>query len=455
MLVSILSAGLLTIWLAVIGVGLVSLRRSLQRWGLVGIVLGLLALVVHVALALMPVGIGEPLIRIAPLALWSGVAIAVLLALASTWLYARRGVATLRPHLRWSALALLPVIAAGSLWGLSRISTPERERERDATRRRIFVPTGFVSEIVADARGVLDNPTVIAFDELGRLTLADIDGNVWIGQDLDNDGIIDRWQKFADGFQLLVGLLWRGDEAFVSSAGKIEALRDTDGDGRADARRTLAEGLPSLILQPHSNNSLTWGPDGRIYVGVGSTVASGREPNPRAGAILSVSPDGGDVRVFARGFGNPFETAFNSKGALFSGDNANGPDARDELNHVVEGGEYNATHSDGEGFAGLVPGEAGAPIASFPAHSTPTGMTIYTGSAFPPAFRDSAFIALWQRGEVVFAELSQHRQTYAARPVVFGSGFLYPIDVVMGPDEALYVADFGTSVVYRIRYVGP
>ncbi len=81
-------------------------------------------------------------------------------------------------------------------------------------------------------------------------------------------------------------------------------------------------------------------------------------------------------------------------------------------------------------------------------------MTIYTGRAFPPQFFDSAFVALWNTGEIMHMELVKRSDgSYQANPAVFGSGFLYPIDVVVGPDEALYIADFGTSVVYRVTYV--
>jgi glucose/arabinose dehydrogenase len=456
MSVVVLSGLQFALWLALIVLGVLLLWR--RRWiGTVYAIVGAVAVAAQLALSLVPVGIGEPLIRIPPLGLYGALAAAT--AVIALVLFVRRALRFTWLPLRGPAIAgalLAPLLAGAALWGLAVLSTPERERERDASRRSITLPPGFRAEVYADksmvalADGALDNPTVMTFGD-GVLFIGDIDGNIWIGRDADKDNRIDSLRKYAEGYQLLVGLVWRGGELFVASSGRVEALRDKDGDGRVDERRALAENLPSLILQPHSNNSLTFGPDGRLYFGVGGTVLSGPEPQPLAASILSVSPDGGDVRVFARGFGNTFEVAFNSAGAMFAGDNENG-EAPDEFNHIVEGGDYSRTDQENDPLG--ISGGAGAPIATFPAHSTPTGMTIYTGAAFPRAYHDTAFVALWSKGDVMNMELIPDKNgAYRANPTVFGSGFLYPIDVVVGPDQALYIADFGTSVVYRVSYV--
>jgi glucose/arabinose dehydrogenase len=346
---------------------------------------------------------------------------------------------------------IMPVVAAGALWGASQLSIPERERERDASKRAIELPAGFSAGIYAE--NIPDNPTTMTFAPDGRLYIADISGAIWHGEKIAGEDKLGPLKKFADGFNLLVGLAWRDGELFVSSAGKVEALRDTDGDGVADARRTVIDNLPALIFMPHSNNSLTFGQDGRLYFGVGATSDGGVETRQYAASILSVSPDGGDVKVVATGFGNPFEVAFNQAGDLFSGDNnglasPDGAPPPDEFNFIVPGGDYNDLDLNNSA--------AREPAVQFPAHSTPTGLAFYAGNTYPPEYLDNAFAALWTRGEVARIVLNKTPQgNYNAGASVWANGFLYPIDVVNGPDGNLYVADFGTSVIYRITYDAP
>lgn len=462
MLMTFASLALLTL-LACAGAGGLALLRQGGRRGWVGAALLLQALALiglQAALSTLPFGIGDPLIRVrlGELLLEALLVLAAVPGLAALlWLAARRlGPrlwATRRPGLlAAAALLLLPLLAAAALAGLARASLPERERERDPARRQIALPPGFRWSVYAQGR--MDNPTVIAFGPDRQLYIGDIAGSLWVARDGDGDGVAETVALWADGFDLLVGLAWRGDELYASSAGKIEVLRDSDGDGRADQRRTVVGGLPSMVLKPHSNNALAFGPDGRLYFGVGSTTSGDYEPNPLAAAVLSVNPDGSDLRVFARGFGNTFGVAFNKDGELFGGDNSpGGDDQPDEFNHIVKDGHYGYPYVYGDPPKGN--GMVGA-LATFPAHASPTGLTFYSGTAFPPEYRDSALVTLWTRGEIARVEVARTSGgQYLSRTSAFGSGFLYPIAAVTGPDGDLYVADFGTSAVYRISYEAP
>ncbi len=456
MLLTALSLGALAFYLALAIVGVGLLRRGRALLGGALVVEAIVLLAAHVALSTIPFGIGEPLIRV-PLGAVLGqtlvgaaaIGCAILLVyLGSRWLSTRGGRAGLV-----AVLVALPLVAATGMYGLVRASLPERERERDPRKREIKLGSGFEWSVYAE--GSIDNPTAITFGPDGRLYIADIAGTLWSGVDSDLNGSIDALATWAEGFQLLVGLAWHGDELYTASSGKIEALRDTDHDGKVDQRRTVISGLPSMVLMPHSNNGIAFGPDGRLYFGVGSTTDGQVEPDEHAAAILSVKPDGSDLRVFARGLGNSFDVAFNQNGELFAGDNSPsggvaGEDYPDEFNHIVDGGHYGFPY-----FFGDPPQNGGTrgALANFPPHSAPTGVTFYTGNTYPQAYRDTAIVTLWARGEVARVEVARTSGgEYLSRTSTFGTGFLYPIDAVTGPDGNLYIADFGTSAVYRITY---
>jgi glucose/arabinose dehydrogenase len=452
--------------LAVLGLAgfagaLLVLRRGAAR--IVGGALlaqALLALLALAALCTIPVGIGNPFIRLpARLALaeWAS-SIAVLAAAGVFSFFAGRGLR------RWlsssggsrpaaiAALLAVPLIAAASMVGLVYASTPARERERDPSKRTIELAPGFQWNIFV--QGTIDNPTTITFGPDGKLYIADISGALWVATDADRDGRAEDIRRFAGGFELLVGLAWHGDELYAASSGKIEALRDSDGDGVADQRRLVVDGLPSMILKPHSNNGIAFGPDGRLYFGVGSTTNDQFETNELAAAILSVKPDGSDLRVVARGLGNSFDLAFNDRGELFAGDNSPigaEDEAPDEFNQIIEGQHYGFPYFHGDPPDRSTRG----PLISFPPHSVPTGVTFYSGQRYPQVYQGAAFTTLWNLGELVDITIEHAPDgTVTARETTFGSGFLYPIDVITGPDGNLYVADFGTSVIYRITYTG-
>lgn len=456
-ILSLATLALLTLYAGLLVGGVILALRPGRR--VAGAALALLAAAaaaMQVALSLLSPGIGEPFIRIDLPALLAqtGAGILVVAAVAALlirglprldrWLTGRR-----RPGPILAALlALLPVAAGLTMYGMVVAGTPARERERDPLRREIVLPEGFSWSVYADS-DAWDNPTVMTFGPQGRLFVGDISGALW-AVDGAPGGPPPAITRLADGFQLLLGLAWRDGELFVASQGKIEALRDADGDGSFEARRTVVDGLPAMVLRPHSNNSITFGPDGRLYFGVGSTSAGEVEQSPLAAAILSVEPDGSDLRVFARGFGNPFAVAFNSEGQLFGGDNSV-RDEPDEFNHIAEGGHYGFPYYFGDPPEG---GATGA-LATFPPHSAPTGVTFYAGQSFPAEYHDNAFLTLWASGELQRIEVARTTAgAYLSRTTTFGSGFLYPIGALTGPDGALYVADFGTSAIYRIAYEG-
>lgn len=143
------------------------------------------------------------------------------------------------------------------------------------------------------AEPLLASPVAIAFDETGRLFVAEmLDypdqdqqrlGRISILEDTDGDGRYDRSRVFADQLAWPSGLACFQGGVFVATTPDLIYLKDTDGDGRADVRRVVFTGFGTSVPKPGADmifNGFAWGLDHRLY---GSTSANGGRVQ-RAGA---------------------------------------------------------------------------------------------------------------------------------------------------------------------------
>ena len=325
------------------------------------------------------------------------------------------------------------------------------------------LPPGFSLIKFAD----LYRPTGFTFDEQGRLYVTSQDGNVYILQDEDHDGRVDARLTFATGyyFPLGVAIHQPTGDVYVSYQGAISVLQDTNGDDRADNERLLVDDLP---YGKHQNDNLEFGPDGWLYVGVGSTCDACEDPDPRSASILRFNVETGENEIYATGMRNPYDVAFHPEtGELFATDNGRddlGMEAPfEELNHIVQGGDYGYpgcwNEHDQPGCEETIP-----PVAVFEAHSSANGVEFYNGESFPPEYRGIGFVTIFgswlkpnvQTGiqRIVLVPQGEAYTTETSWFIQFPAGVM-PLPVLFGPDDALYVGDYINDVIYRVSYGMP
>ena len=115
----------------------------------------------------------------------------------------------------------------------------------------------------------LQQPVGIAFDAEGGLLVAESGGRVWRFEDGNGDHRADPPQLFAEGLGELRGIATAADgSVLLSQRGQVSRLTDSDGDGVADVVTPIVRGLPDRV---RANNAIAEGPDGLIYVSIGST----------------------------------------------------------------------------------------------------------------------------------------------------------------------------------------
>lgn len=310
----------------------------------------------------------------------------------------------------------------------------------------------------------LYRPTAFTFDARGRMYVTSQDGNVYILSDDNQDGRADSSFTFAVGFYTPLGVavhLPTGD-VYVSHQGKITVLSDSDGNNRADVQNVFADNLPFKL---HQNDNLKFGPDGWLYIGVGSTCNACDDPDPRSASILRFNVATGGSEVYATGLRNPFDIAFYPPtGELFATDNGRddlGMDAPfEELNHIIQGGDYGYPDcwnvQDMPGCESTVPA-----VAFFESHSSANGLDFYAGESFPAQYQGNAFVSIfgsWLKPNVQTGIsrviISPDGQTYKGETswfVRFPTGVM-PLPLLFGPDDALYAGDFVNDAIYRISY---
>ncbi|HSI49458.1 MAG TPA: YbhB/YbcL family Raf kinase inhibitor-like protein [Ideonella sp.] len=307
--------------------------------------------------------------------------------------------------------------------------------------------------------------------------------------------------------------------------GDVLMLRDTDGDGRADgvpvqvATRAGAHGLaikdgklylatvkevfvatiqPDGLLGPlemiigdlpdagqHANRTLAFGPDGMLYISVGSTCNACNETNPENATLLRASADGKSRTIFATGLRNTIgfdwqpgtgELWGMDHGIDFLGDEVQ----PEELNRIEKGKQYGWPHIWGDGGENPQSTPVGditksqwrelstPMVLGYAAHAAPMQMVFYQGTNFPAAYRGDAFVTMrgsWNRNpasgyEVVRVKFA-NGQPLGFEP--FLAGFLTdggrthmarPVGLAVAKDGALLMADDANGVIYRVAYNG-
>ena len=340
---------------------------------------------------------------------------------------------------------------------------------------RIKLPPGF--EITVFAEGIQDARSM-ALGEKGTLFVGTRDaGNVYA---IKHDGrkatqvmTIAKRLNSPNGVAVKDGALYVAEIDKVWRYDAIEASLPN-----APQPRLVYGKYPTETH--HGWRFVRFGPDGWLYVQVGAPCNI-CDPEPPYASITRLKPDGSAMEVFARGVRNSvgFDWDPETKELWFTdnGRDRMGDDVPpDELNHAPRAGmhfgypychggdipdpEFGKVHSCSE----FTP-----PAQKFGAHVASLGMRFYTGSMFPPEYRNRIFIAehgSWNRSRKSGYRVMQAK-VEGGKVVeygVFAEGFLdvpsdkawgRPVDVQVMPDGALLVSDDHANAIYRISYRKP
>jgi len=283
---------------------------------------------------------------------------------------------------------------------------------------------------------------------------------VTIHESTRGDGVFDKTSVFLNQMNLTTAALRGRGGVFVMNTPYLLFYPCENGSD-------TPTGKPQVLLSgfgledTHSiANSLRWGPDGWIYGAVGSTVGSavivyGADGKPIPGYkpfhimgqhIWRYHPETRRFEIFAEGGGNTFGVVFDSKGRLFSGHN--GGDTRgfyySQGSYQLKGFEKHGALSNpfAFGYINPMPHEK---VDRF-THT----FAIYEGAAFPSEYDGKIFAVAPHRHYIVESDLNPMGSAFGTHDVqkIVTPGpqpdddFFTPVDIQIGPDGALYVADW-------------
>jgi len=347
----------------------------------------------------------------------------------------------------------------------------------EALQSRVRLPPGFSIDVYArnlPAR-------FLRFGSRGDLLVsAPADGAVyWLGRDEDGDGRADARRTLVDGLERPHGLDLHDGWLYVAETGAVGRVRFDEDAGRvAGDYERIVPNLPRG--GNHWTRTLRFGPDGWMYVSIGSSCNVCEESDPRRAAIVRYRPDGSGSEIFATGLRNAVGFDWRpGTTELYATDNGRDLLGDDfppcELNRVVRGGFYGWPYANGDripdpdlgrGFDERIRASI-PPVHGFRAHTAPLGITFVRGDRAPAAYRGAALVALhgsWNRTEKDgYRVVSLHFfDDGRIEERDFAVGFEKddhvigrPVDVAVGPDGAFYVSDDYARAIYRISWSRP
>ncbi|MBW3466504.1 sorbosone dehydrogenase family protein [Arthrospiribacter ruber] len=306
----------------------------------------------------------------------------------------------------------------------------------------IKLPPGFQIEVwaedVPDARSLAmsdDGKVIFVGNRQGKNVYALVDSN--------GDGKADKKHTLASGLRMPNGVAYKNGDLYVAEVSRILRFKDIVNNLENPSYEVVYDKYPDKAH--HGWKFIAFGPDGMLYVPVGAPCNICKSDEEIFASITRIDVNATNIQpeIFAHGVRNTVgfswhpqtkELWFTDNGRDMMGDDI--PDC--ELNHAPQKGlhfGYPFWHAgdvkDPEfGDKGKDKSAYVAPAKKLGPHVAPLGMRFYTADQFPNEYRNNIFIAKhgsWNRSKKIGYQVTRvildDNQT-PGKEEVFAEGWL-------------------------------
>ncbi|WP_317170128.1 PVC-type heme-binding CxxCH protein [Rhodocytophaga rosea] len=349
----------------------------------------------------------------------------------------------------FTALISIPLIifTTAMITQDNRMDDPDPETELASFQ----VSEGFEVTLFA-AEPMVVKPIQMNWDAEGRLwvvsstayphlkTGEEANDKIYVLEDTDGDGKADKSTIFAEGLLTPTGILPGDGGVYVANSTEILHLSDTDGDGKADKKRVVLKGFGTADTH-HLIHTFRWGPEGKLYFNQSIYIYSHIETpmgvkRLEGGGVWQLQPKTLDLNIYAKGLINPWGLQFDRWGQSFLTDGA----GNEGINYAFPGATFVTSPGAERLIRGLNPGQ--------PKHS---GLDVVSGRHMPESWLGSVITNDFRANRINRFTLQEQSSGYASKQVedVLWTDHVAfrPVDILMGPDGAIYVADWYNPII--------